>query len=49
MAGSIFKPFSEDMLGDDLEEWLAKSSLMRRTFRMCATIAGLIERRSPGT
>ena len=40
--------FSEDMLGDDLEEWLSKSSLMRRTFRMCATIAGLIERRSPG-
>jgi ATP-dependent Lhr-like helicase len=36
------------MLGDDLEEWLGKSSLMRRTFRMCATIAGLIERRSPG-
>lgn len=40
--------FSEDMLGDDLEEWLGKSSLMRRTFRMCAIIAGLIERRSPG-
>ncbi len=40
--------FAEDMLGDDLEEWLGKSSLMRRTFRMCAIIAGLIERRSPG-
>ena len=40
--------FAEDMLGDDLEEWLGKSSLMRRTFRTCAIIAGLIERRSLG-
>jgi ATP-dependent Lhr-like helicase len=40
--------FSQDMLGDDLEAWLAESSLMRRTFRMCAIISGLIERRHPG-
>ncbi len=40
--------FAEDMLGDDLEEWLDESSLMKRTFRICATIAGLIERRYPG-
>ncbi len=40
--------FHEDMLGDDLEAWLAETSLMRRTFRMCAMIAGLIERRHPG-
>jgi ATP-dependent helicase Lhr and Lhr-like helicase len=40
--------FSEDMLGDDLEEWLDESSLMRRTFRNCAMISGLIERRHPG-
>ena len=40
--------FSEDMLGDDLEEWLNESSLMKRTFRICATIAGLVERRHPG-
>jgi ATP-dependent Lhr-like helicase len=33
--------FDEDMLGDDLEEWLAESSLMKRTFRSCAVIAGL--------
>lgn len=39
---------SQDMLGDDLEEWLAESSLMKRTFRHCAIIAGLIERRFPG-
>src|SRR6478735_7983886 len=36
------------MLGDDLEAWLAESSLMKRTFRTCAIIAGLIERRFPG-
>jgi ATP-dependent Lhr-like helicase len=40
--------FDEDMLGDDLEAWLAETSLMKRTFRMCAMIAGLIERRHPG-
>ena len=40
--------FAPDMLGDDLEEWLNESSLMRRTFRNCAMIAGLIERRHPG-
>jgi ATP-dependent Lhr-like helicase len=38
----------EDMLGDDLEAWLAESSLMKRTFRHCAVIAMLIERRHPG-
>ena len=36
------------MLGDDLDAWLAESSMMKRTFRMCAVIAGLIERRHPG-
>ncbi|NWG91093.1 MAG: ligase-associated DNA damage response DEXH box helicase, partial [Parvularculaceae bacterium] len=40
--------FDEDMLGDDLEEWLAQSVLMKRTFRDCAVIAGLIDRRHPG-
>jgi ATP-dependent Lhr-like helicase len=40
--------FAEDMLGDDLDAWLAESSLMKRTFRTCAVIAGLIERRHPG-
>ncbi|MBY0423631.1 MAG: DNA ligase-associated DEXH box helicase, partial [Parvularculaceae bacterium] len=40
--------FAEDMLGDDLESWLAESILMKRTFRDCAVIAGLIERRFPG-
>ena len=40
--------FAEDMLGDDLDAWLAESSLLKRTFRDCAIIAGLIERRFPG-
>ncbi|MEM9495846.1 MAG: ligase-associated DNA damage response DEXH box helicase [Pseudomonadota bacterium] len=40
--------FDEDMLGDDLEAWLADALLMKRTFRNCAVIAGLIERKHPG-
>ena len=40
--------FGEDMLGDDLDAWLAESNLMKRTFRNAAIIAGLIERRWPG-
>jgi ATP-dependent Lhr-like helicase len=40
--------FAEDMLGDDLESWMAESSMLRRTFRNVAVIAGLIERHHPG-
>lgn len=40
--------FDEDMLGDDLDAWLAESSLMKRTFRNAAIIAGLVEKRWPG-
>jgi len=40
--------FAEDMLGDDLDAWLAESNLYKRTFRNCAIISGLIERRYPG-
>ena len=40
--------FDEDMLGDDLEAWLAESWLLKRTFRNCALISGLIEKRHPG-
>jgi ATP-dependent Lhr-like helicase len=40
--------FSQDMLGDDLDAWLAESNLMKRTFRQVAVIAGLVERRHPG-
>jgi ATP-dependent Lhr-like helicase len=40
--------FDADMLGDDLEAWLAESALMKRTFRNCAIISGLIARRFTG-
>ncbi|HKO09128.1 MAG TPA: ligase-associated DNA damage response DEXH box helicase [Alphaproteobacteria bacterium] len=40
--------FDRDMLGDDLEAWMAESTMLKRTFRNVAVIAGLIERRHPG-
>lgn len=40
--------FDEDMLGDDLEAWLDESFIFKRTFRHCALIAGLIDKRHPG-
>jgi len=51
---SAFEPrdverlFEEDILGEELEEWMAESSMLRRTFRNIATIAGLIEKHHPG-
>jgi ATP-dependent Lhr-like helicase len=43
-AASLDDLLAQDMLGDDLEEWLEEASLMKRTFRNCAIIAGMIER-----
>jgi ATP-dependent Lhr-like helicase len=40
--------FAQDMMGDDLEAWMAESSMLRRTFRHVAVISGLIERNHPG-
>ncbi len=40
--------FDVDILGDELEDWMAESSLLKRTFRNVAVVAGLIERRHPG-
>ena len=40
--------FDEDMLGDDLEAWMAESYLLKRLFRNCALISGLVEKRHPG-
>jgi ATP-dependent Lhr-like helicase len=40
--------WGEDMLGDDLEAWLEESVMMRRAFKTCALVSGLIERRFPG-
>ena len=43
------KLFTTDILGDDLEEWMAESSMLKRSFRQVAIIAGLIDKNSPGT
>ena len=54
VAWSAFEPtgierlFEEDILGEELEEWMAESSMLRRSFRTIATIAGLIEKHHPG-
>ncbi|MBL8579983.1 MAG: ligase-associated DNA damage response DEXH box helicase [Mesorhizobium sp.] len=45
---SLGQLFDEDMLGDDLDAWLADSWMLKRTFRACAQISGLIEKRFPG-
>ncbi|HZF77996.1 MAG TPA: ligase-associated DNA damage response DEXH box helicase [Acetobacteraceae bacterium] len=51
---SAFEPtgierlFEEDILGEELEEWMAESTMLRRSFRNVATIAGLIEKNHPG-
>jgi ATP-dependent Lhr-like helicase len=47
-APSLSGLFDEDMLGDDLEAWMAESWLLKRTFRNCALISGLVERNHPG-
>ena len=50
MSGLAMDPLlAEDMLGDYLDAWLADSNLYKRTFRNCAMIAGLIQRRFPGS
>lgn len=48
MAGLDFGDlFDEDMLGDDLESWMAESVMMKAAFKACALISGLIDQRSP--
>jgi ATP-dependent Lhr-like helicase len=44
----IERLFELDILGEELEEWIAESSMLRRTFRNIATIAGLLEKNHPG-
>ena len=41
--------FSPDILGDELEEWMAESTMLKRSFRQVATISGLIDKNIPGT
>lgn len=45
---NIAQLFAQDMLGEDLEDWMAASSMLRRSFRQVAVIAGLIPRYQPG-
>ena len=40
--------FAPDILHDELSEWLARSALLKRSFRDVAVISGLIERQHPG-
>lgn len=40
--------FSPDLLGDGFDAWLADTYMVKRAFRDCAEIAGLIDRRIPG-
>ncbi len=44
----VARLFEQDMLGEDLEAWMDDSSMLRRTFRTVAVIAGLIARHYPG-
>ncbi|WP_408873417.1 ligase-associated DNA damage response DEXH box helicase [Gluconobacter roseus] len=46
--GSITDLFSRTLLEGSLTEWLDESSMLRRTFRDVAIIAGLVERNYPG-
>ncbi|GAB4189089.1 MAG: ligase-associated DNA damage response DEXH box helicase [Thalassobaculales bacterium] len=47
-ARDIDALFDQDMLGDDLEAWMDESSMLRRTFRNVAVIAGLIDQKLLG-
>ncbi len=39
---------SPDILGDDLEEWIVASPMLKRAFRHVATVAGLVEQQNSG-
>jgi ATP-dependent Lhr-like helicase len=40
--------FAPDLLTGELEEWLAASPMLKRSFRQTAVISGLIEQKHPG-
>ncbi len=40
--------FTPDILGDELEEWMAETTMLKRSFRQVATISGLIDKNVPG-
>ncbi len=39
---------STDLLGEELNDWLIDTPLLKRTFREAAVVAGAVERRHPG-
>ena len=47
-AEEIQQLFKEEILHEELEEWLRHSPLLKRAFRQVAIIAGLIERQQAG-
>jgi len=44
----VARLFEPDLLGDDLEAWMAESAMLRRTFRNVGLVAGLLDRQMPG-
>jgi len=40
--------FDHELLGEDLDIWMAETSMLRRTFRNVAVISGLVDRYHPG-
>lgn len=40
---SVYDLLSPDILADELEEWLAESPMLKRSFRRVATVAGIVE------
>lgn len=47
-ADDVDRLFDYDILGDDLEEWMAESPMLKRAFRQVAVISGLVQRRIAG-
>ncbi|MEM8798514.1 MAG: ligase-associated DNA damage response DEXH box helicase [Pseudomonadota bacterium] len=48
MADHVDELLAPDILGDELEEWIAASPMLKRSFRRIATITGLTEQRRAG-
>lgn len=47
-ADDVDRLFDYDILGDDLEDWMAESPMLKRAFRQVAVISGLVQRRVAG-
>lgn len=46
MADHVGHFLDPDILGDELEEWIADSPMMKRSFRHVATVTGLVEQQN---